>query len=481
MSEKDVKTSKNFSRELPHNLEAEQCVLCCIVIDGDLALEILPQLVVEDFFAPSHKTLFEAIANINYSHKTIDFVTVADELSRTGKMASIGGISYLTSLHDMLPSTANYRDYVEIVKRDATKRQLIRECSSIIEEAHAADERDKMLAAAEKKIYDINIKNSSKSLQAIKDNVGEVFTKLEIINKDPSQLKGIMSGFKKLDLMTNGFQGGNLVVIAGRPGQGKSSLAMNIVEHAAVTDGKVCAVFSLEMTTSEITQRMLFSLAGVSMSSGLSGKLRPEDWDNLMKANSAIANSKIFVDDSQITPEELLSRCRRLKSNEGLDLVMIDYIQLMTETKKKVESRQQEIASFTRSLKQIAKELNVPIIALSQLNREVEQGSGNKKPQLSNLRESGAIEQDADMVLFIHKPTSEGSSNGIEDINLIIAKHRNGPTGEVQLSWVKESVRFVDPGTRILGSDTMSAQNNAPAFEFELDGLDIPPDDSFAN
>ena len=478
MSEIKKQVKKAAGRTVPYNLEAEQCVLGCMMADGGLVQDIVALLVEDDFYTPANRTVFAAIYAVHRSSKAVDFVTIADELSRTGNMASIGGISYLTTLSETVPGAANYKDYLTIVKRDASMRNLIRECGKIIEEAYSADDRDKMMAAAEKSIYDLNVTGASRTLTHARDNVGEVFKKLEIISKDPNALKGVMSGFKKLDRLTNGFQPGNLVVIAGRPGQGKSSLAMNIVENASVYGDKVCAVFSLEMTAEEITRRMLFSVKGISMTKGLSGSLRPQDWSELIKAHSLIANSKVYIDDSQITPDELLSKCRRLKSNQGLDLVVIDYIQLMQD-KKKAESRQQEIASFTRNLKQIAKELNVPIIALSQLNRAVE--DGNKKPQLSHLRESGAIEQDADIVILIHKPNPDASFNGIDDIDLILAKNRNGATDDVQVKWIKEFVRFADPDSKIVGRLASDTEHLPGIAGFELAGLEAPPEEAEGN
>jgi len=467
MSEKNEKEKKAAGKTLPYNLEAEQCVLGCVITDMNVAHEVLPVLCEDDFYAPVNRTVFAAVYKVFKSNKTIDFVTVADELTRRGLMASIGGIGYLTAIIDIVPGTANYNDYLQIVRRDAAKRNLIRECGKIIEEAHGAEDREKMLASAEKAVYDLNVSGVSKTMTAAGENVGEVFKKLQTIHKNPGALKGVMSGFKKLDRLTKGFQKGNLVIIAGRPGEGKSTLAMNIVEHAAVYEGKVCAVFSLEMTKEEITQRTLFSLSGISMSKGLDGKLDETDWAALHKAHSLIANSRIFIDDnSAITAEEIMSKCRRIKSSQGsLDLVMVDYIQLM-QSKKKVESRQQEIAEFTRSLKLIAKELGVPIIALSQLNREVETGKGNKKAQLSNLRESGAIEQDADLVIFIDVNRKENTRSAIEDVGVRIAKHRNGETASVAVKWIRECLKFVD-------ADHPFASRFIPASDsFDITGLE---------
>ena len=467
MNEKKEKEKKVPGRKtLPYNLEAEQCVLGCIIKDADLAHEIIPLLCEEDFYAPVNRTVFTAVYSVFKSNKTIDFVTVADELSRTGLMASIGGISYLTAIVDIVPGTANYNDYLEIVRRDAAMRNLIRECGKIIEDAHKAENREKMLASAEKTVYDLNVSGDSKEMTAMSENVGAVLTKLQTIHKNPDALKGVMSGFKKLDRITNGFQKGNLIIIAGRPGEGKSTLAMNIVEHAAVQTGKVCAVFSLEMTKEEITQRTAFSLAGISMSKGLGGQLNKEtDWHALLNiAHPLIMKSKVFIDDNtDITAEEMRSKCRRIKSKNGLDLVMVDYIQLM-QSKEKVENRQQEIANFTRSLKLLAKELKVPVIALSQVNRE-----GEKNAQLSNLKESGAIEQDADIVMFIDINKKDSVRKAVEDADIRIAKHRNGETGKVAVKWIREAIKFVDADHPFLSRFGDAVYNPQG---FELPGLE---------
>ena len=281
----------------------------------------------------------------------------------------------------------------------------------------------------------------------------------------------MLTGLRDIDRVTNGFHEGDLVILAARPGIGKTSLAMNIVEHAAVKEGYTCAVFSLEMPKTQIAQRMLCSLGRVSMSAALHGELKPKDWNDLWKASDIISQSKIFVDDSSLTtPAEILSKCRRLKSRYGLDLVMIDYIQLMSSGKKS-DNRQQEVSDITRNLKIIAKELGVPILALSQLSRGIESRKGaEKKPQLSDLRESGAIEQDADIVMFISKQTpAEEDPSDTQDVLLSIAKHRNGELADINLKWMGSIVRFVDSDdTHLKNALAKTYQQNKENKEAEI-------------
>ena len=461
---------------VPQNLEAEQCLLGCVLLDDGLGQELVPTLKAEDFYAPSHRILLSAMQKVLNDNKPVDFVTVADALERSGQMASIGGISYLTTLNTIVPSSANYKVYLKIVERNSVLRALIR----------SSDDEERSVAFAEKAVYDISDKKQGGDLTPVGEATGEVLTVFDELYKNQGAFKGIPTGFKLFDSKTNGLHGGDLIVLAARPGCGKSSLALNMVESAA-KNRKSCAVFSLEMPKVQLAHRLLCSMASVSMTRAKTGNLTSRDFAELWKANEAISRMKIFIDDSSlITPAQILSKCRRLKNREGLDFIVIDYIQLM-EGGDRSENRQQEISKITRNLKIIAKELDVPILALSQMSRLVERRD-DKEPQLSDLRESGAIEQDADMVLFISK-SKESEGEAVQPVELIIAKHRNGETGKLTLNWIGEYVRFTDPDTFVsTDANRATPEENARREQRDLERLtsdaplpdfdDAPPEEN---
>ena len=443
----------NEINTMPYNRDAEMALLGCMLIDSDIASEIVDKLNEDDFYQESHRYILRSMQNVFNSRKPIDLVTVSDDLESEGNLEKAGGIMYLTDLTQITPSAANYKSYHEIVTRDSMNRRLIRASRKIIEASMKSPDEKDSLAYAEKTIYDISRQSDRSALLGMTDGeiIDEVIHKFETIQANPECLNGIPTGFKHLDRMTRGLQPGALIVLAARPGMGKTSLAMNLVEHASLNAGKVCAVFSLEMPRNEIIQRLICSYANVSMAKALSGTLNAKEWKKLILASDRLKKSKIYIDDSsRVTPGEILSKCRRLKSTEGnLDLIMIDYIQLMSSGDSKLagtDNRTQEVASITRDLKIMAKELSVPVIALSQLRR-----IQSKEPQLSDLRESGAIEQDADIVMFISRPEAIATKEEIESgqvvkgaAELILAKHRNGEQGRVSLKFIGECTKFVD-------------------------------------
>ena len=438
---------------LPNNLEAEQALLGCLLIDVDTQTEILEVLTQEDFYHESHQLILGAMKKVFNARKPVDIVTLSDQLESESNLEKAGGLSYLTELAQFTISAANYKSYFDIVKRDSTNRRLIRASQKIIEQCMSGADAQDSVAYAEQLVFDISKKMDTSALVDMRedDSYDSVLHKFEVISTDKNALRGINTGFTRLDKITNGLQKSDFIVLAARPGVGKTTIGMNIIEHAALIDNRVCAIFSLEMPRVQLAQRLLCSYARVSMSKALSGELSQAEWKKLWKASSDLKKAKIFIDDSsKITPGEIISKCRRLKArSEGLDMIMIDYIQLMGSGEKRAEeNRQQEIASITRNLKIMAKELNVPVLALSQLRRI----SSKEEPQLSDLRESGAIEQDADIVMFIHRPdvaaTPEEIKSGkiVKDAaDLIIAKHRNGELGRVPLRFRGDQVRYVNP------------------------------------
>ena len=441
---------KKLAGGMPHSLEAEQALLGCIILDPKIQNEVAGFLHEEDFFESSHKLIFAAINEIIKANRTVDIITLTDMLEKQGNLKNAGDISYITGLTDILPSSANYSTYLNIVKRDSMLRRLIEGAMKIVDECSASQDEKNSLAVAEKTVYDISNDADTSEIYKIGSVIPEVMTQLDELSKDSSKFRGIRTGYRGLDYILNGFHGSDLMILAARPGMGKTSLAMNLVENIALS-GKSCAVFSLEMSKEQLVQRMLCAVAGVSMSTALKGQMQHAEWLKIAKAKEMLANTKIFIDESSvITPEEILSKCRRLKRKHGLDFVMIDYIQLMdNKTKRKDETRQQQVSDISRNLKILAKELNVPVLALSQLSRAVE--SEKRRPQLSDLRESGAIEQDADIVMFIHRPDVGAKEKDLEGgkiqpnvAELIIAKHRNGAQGMVKLYFKAECTKFIN-------------------------------------
>ena len=445
----------NNVNAMPHSIDAESALLGCLIIDNELQGDIIELLTEEDFYLEAHKYIVNGMRRVFADKKPVDIVTLSDELEKAGELERAGGIAYITEIAQATPSSANYKYYLDIVKRDSMNRKLIRASRRIIENSMKGEEVRDALDFAEKQIYDLSKQTENSSLKGMAegDIVGEVIRKFEEIEKDKTILRGVETGFRQLDRLTNGLQKSDLIILAARPGMGKTSFAMNIVEHAALQKGKICAVFSLEMPRVQIVQRLLCSYAGVSMEKALSGNLEGEKnaWKKLFLAADRLSKSKIYIDDtSRIMPAEMLSKCRRLSAQAGgLDLVMIDYIQLMGSISGGGSSemnRQQEIAGISRDLKLMAKELNVPVIALSQLRR-----IQTKEPQLSDLRESGAIEQDADIVMFINRPEATATAEELASgkivkgaAELVIAKHRNGSQGRLQLRFIGEQTKFVD-------------------------------------
>ena len=481
--------AKAKTNVLPNNLEAEQALLGCLLIDNEVQTELLDKLGEDDFYQESHKLIIGAMRAVFNARKPVDIVTLADQLENENCLAKVGGQSYITELATMTLSAANYRSYFEIVKRDSIHRRLIRASQQIIEQCQSGGESDDSVAYAEKLVFDISKKMDTSTLVDMRedDSYDQVLNKFELISTDKNALRGVNTGFTKLDKLTNGLQKSDFIVLAARPGVGKTTIGMNIIEYAALHDNRVCAVFSLEMPRVQLAQRLLCSHARVSMSKALAGELSQNEWKQLWKASSELKQAKIYIDDSsKITPAEILSKCRRLKARkEGLDIVMIDYIQLMGsgEQRHGEENRQQEVATITRNLKIMAKELDVPVLALSQLRRI----PSKEEPQLSDLRESGAIEQDADMVMFIHRPdvaaTEEELKTGkiVKDAaDLIIAKHRNGELGRVKLRFRGDQVRYVNPPPGFLPDDPQEGRQGAKDEEAPApEDDDAPPFDTY--
>lgn len=449
------------ARVLPHSNEAEMSILGCVLIDRDAPIHILSDLKADEFYSKAHRDIYGAMLNLAARDVPVDIVTLVQEMESLGLTESAGGLTYLTNLSNVVPSAANFKYYLDIIKKNSQLRRLIESGQKIIDISFTGDPDSKALALAEREIYGLAEQSDKSSLQPLNPSVSDAIARMELMFRDPSAGQGIPTGFRGLNALLNGFQPSDLILIAARPGQGKTSIGMNFIEHAALRgsrktaagkpDPYKCAVFSLEMPSIQLAKRMLCSEAKIDMGAANSGKLSPDDWKRIFDAKARLDKAKIFIDDSSLTtPIEILSKCRRLKREQGLDLVMVDYLQLMT-SGGRVESRQQEISEITRTMKIAAKELNVPILLLSQMSRDIEKRT-DKRPQMSDLRESGAIEQDADIIMFIYREEDKAAKDAVggakpelsDKVELIIAKHRNGAPGSVDLKWDGGTVRFVD-------------------------------------
>ena len=451
------KKKQKSVKMMPHNNEAEQSILGALLIDGNAGISVFATVKDDDFYMEVHRIIFNAMYNVYNANKPVDYVTVTAELDNSGDLDAVGGYDYIMKLTDIVPSAENLQYYLEILKNCSLRRRLIEVGQEIITKSYDADGNEAM-DNAEKLIFDIGKSEERGEIVKIGDTVDSVIERFEIIQKDKSALRGITTGFYGLDKITNGLQRSDLILIAARPGVGKTSFTMNVVTNAAIA-GYKCAVFSLEMPKSQITQRILCSIACVDMSKVMSGEMNTTEWSRMLQASEKLKELDIYIDDNSMTnPIDILQKCRRLQREHGLDLIMIDYLQLMS-SPKQVESRQLEISGFTRALKIAAKELNVPILLLSQLNRAVESRKDHT-PMLADLRESGSIEQDADIVMFINRPDMYTDYQGEPNIcELTIAKHRNGEQGVVKLRWHGEFVTFTSMNK---DSDAESLEKTAP-------------------
>ena len=435
---------------MPHSIEAEQAVLGSVLIDNMCQTEIMSLLKANDFYSDAHKNIFEAMGKIFNKNIPIDFVTVVEELERSKKIESVGGVDYITYLSNVVPSAVNFKYYADIVKANSIRRMLIKGGQNIIEKAYSDEDKEDVLSFAESEVFAISEKEETSTLEHIGRPNGalkEVVDKFDKIAKDPNALRGLPTGFKDFDAITNGLQKSDLILLAARPSVGKTSFAMNIMTNIALS-GKTCAIFSLEMPKTQLAQRALCSISKVPMAKALNGKMQADEWKRIWAGTKKLEGAKLFIDDSSMTtPATLLSKCRRLIAKEGsLDVVMVDYLQLMKSEGRPSDSRQNEVSAISRNLKIAAKELNVPIIVLSQLSRDIEKREGHR-PQLSDLRDSGAIEQDADIVMFLHNPERYNDIPSNDEpgvVELILAKHRNGQIGSVKLRWVGQYTTFVN-------------------------------------
>ena len=452
--------TRNGERMLPHSIESEQCVLGCVLIDQDACINIVGDLKEDDFYIEAHKIIFSNMRDVYNCNQPVDFVSLCDQLEKHDLLEAVGGIDYITTLTNIVPSASNYKHYEEMVKRSSVLRKLISASQDIINYAFDGPSKEDAIAFAEQNIFNIAEKEDRGGLSHVADALDKVIQRFETIQKDKGSLQGIGTGLYGLDKLTNGFKKSELILLAARPGGGKTSLGMNIVQHVALEEKKKVAIFSLEMSKEQIMQRAICSVGYVDMQKALSGEMSVKDWKAIWQAKEKLAASHIYVDEGfSKSPADIVSKCKRLKREKGLDFLMIDYLQLMQGTKNK-ENRQQEISEITRALKMAARELEIPILLLSQLSRGTENRQDHR-PMLSDLRESGAIEQDADIVLFVYRPDMYNDSKDKDaPAELIVAKHRNGPLDTVYLKWIGNITSFVNFNN---DANMQSLEKSAPA------------------
>lgn len=429
----------------PQNLEAEQSVIGSMLLDREIIPNVTEILKAEDFYRQDHKEIYEAIMDLFESAEPIDIITVSDQLKLRGTLESTGGLEYLTALVNGVPTTANVRHYAKIVEEKSLLRKLIKTSSDIVNMGYeGTEEVENVLDKAEKSIFDLLQKRNLKGMAPIKDVLVDAFNRLEELYNNKGHITGIPTGFADLDFKTAGLHNSDLILIAARPAMGKTAFALNIAQQAAVHAKVPVAVFSLEMSKEQLVNRMLCAEAMVDSQKMRTGKLEDQDWHKIAQALGPLSEAPIYIDDTPGTSMmEIRAKCRRLKLEKNLGLVVIDYLQLM-QGKGKNESRQQEVSEISRSLKILAKEISVPIITLSQLSRAAETRTDHR-PMLSDLRESGAIEQDADIVMFIYRDDYYNPDTEKKNIaEIIIAKHRGGSTGTVELAWLGQFTKFAN-------------------------------------
>lgn len=438
--------NKGLGKVPPHDIEAEQAVIGSMLTDKDSVISAVEVLKEEDFYREDNKVIYSAIMNLYNRGEPVDIITLKDELVSLGKFESVGGLEYLAELPEKVPTTANVEKYIKIVEEKSMLRTLIKTANELIVLGYdQTQEVEDIMDVAEKKIFNVMQRKNQKGYSSMKDILVESFTQLEELYNRKQHITGVPTGFADLDYKTAGLHNSDLILVAARPAMGKSAFALNIASNAAVRANVPVAIFSLEMSKEQMGNRILCSEAMVDSNKVRTGKIEDEDWTKLAMASGELSESQIFIDDTPgISIMEIRAKCRKMKLEKNIGLVVIDYLQLVQGSNKKSGSREQEISEISRSLKILAKEINVPVIALSQLSRAPEQRPDHR-PMLSDLRESGAIEQDADIVMFLYRDdyyNEESEKKNIAEV--IIAKHRAGSTGTVELLWLGNYTKFAN-------------------------------------
>lgn len=430
----------------PQNIEAEQAVLGAVFLEPSALTTTSEILIPEDFYRHSHQKIYNVMLKLGDGGKAVDLITVTEELAATKELEDVGGVAYLSELAGSVPTAANIEYYAKIVEEKSLLRRLIRTATDIASDGYAReDEVDALLGEAEKNIMEVAQRKNAGAFHNIKDVLVRTYDNIEILTNRKGDVTGIPTGFADLDHMTAGFQRNDLIIVGARPSMGKTAFALNIAQNVAVKARENVAIFSLEMGAEQLVMRMLCAEGNINAQNLRTGDLSDEDWRKLTMAMGSLSNAGIFIDDTPgIKVGEIRSKCRRLAQDQGLGMIMIDYLQLIQGSGRAGENRQQEVSEISRALKGLARELQVPVIALSQLSRGVEQRQ-DKRPMMSDIRESGSIEQDADIVAFLYREDYyDKESENKNIIEIIIAKQRNGPVGAVSLAFVKEYNKFVN-------------------------------------
>ncbi|ARD48374.1 replicative DNA helicase [Sporosarcina sp. P37] len=435
-----------IERTPPHNNEAEQSVIGAIFLEPQALITASEILLPEDFYRIAHKKIFETMLILSDKGQPVDLVTIAEELKVKNELEDVGGISYITELANAVPTAANIVYYANIVEEKSLLRRLIRVATDIVEDGYTReDEVEALLGEAEKKMMEVSNRKNAGDFRHIKDVLVETYDNIELLHTRKGEVTGIPTGFRDLDKITAGFQRNDLIIVAARPSVGKTAFALNVAQNVATKTEENVAIFSLEMGAEQLVMRMLCAEGNIDAQVLRTGNLEADDWRKLTMAMGSLSNAGIFIDDSPgIRINEIRSKCRRLQQEHGLGMIMIDYLQLIMGSGRGSDNRQQEVSEISRSLKALARELKVPVIALSQLSRGVEQRQ-DKRPMMSDLRESGSIEQDADIVSFLYREDYYDKETEMQNmIEIIIAKQRNGPTGTVTLAFAKEYNKFLN-------------------------------------
>jgi replicative DNA helicase len=437
---------RKFDRTPPQDLAAEQSVLGGMLMSKDAIADVISQIKAHDFYKPAHETIFDAIIDLYGHGEPADAITVVAELNKRGELSRIGGAPYIHDLIAVVPTAANAGYYARIVRERSIMRRLVEAGTRIVQLGYATDgaDVDEVVNNAQAEVYNVTENQQSEDYVVIGDFISDAIDEIEAAQNRTEGMVGVPTGFADFDRLTNGLHPGQMIVIAARPAMGKSTLGIDFVRSAAIKHGQTAVVFSLEMSRNEIAMRVIAAEARIHMQKLRNGDMDESDWQRLAAAQTKMQDAPLFIDDSpNMSLMEIRAKCRRLKQRHDLKLVVIDYLQLMS-SGKRVESRQQEVSEFSRALKLLAKELEVPVIAISQLNRGPEQRT-DKRPAISDLRESGSIEQDADMVVLVHRPDAyEKEHPRAGEADLIVAKHRNGPTADITVAFQGHYSRFVD-------------------------------------
>jgi replicative DNA helicase len=436
---------RTLERRPPQNIEAEQSVLGAMMLSKDAMADVVEVVRSTDFYRPAHETIFETATKLYNSGDPVDALTVGAELQKAGVIARIGGAEYLHTLIAMVPSAASAGYYARLVREQSILRKLVEAGTRIANMGYDAEgaEVDDVVDSAQSEIFSVTERRNSEDYLAIGDVMEKTLDEIDVASKRDGSLLGVPTGFRQLDELTGGFQAGQMIVIAARPAIGKSTLGLDIARAASIRAGKTSVIFSLEMSREEITKRMLSAESGVKLTRLTKGPMNDPDWQRLAATSARVSKAPLFIDDSpNMSLMEIRAKCRRLKQQHNLGLVVVDYLQLMS-SGRKVESRQQEVSEFSRALKLLAKEIEVPVIAISQLNRGPEQRQ-EKRPMLSDMRESGAIEQDADIVILLHRDDVYDRDNRPGEADFIVAKHRSGPTDTIAVAFKRDYAHFAD-------------------------------------